>query len=233
MRQIRKNPEPTVLAEWRSRYQSDVNFGYDLLSGEVREVVIDSLLSEQGWLCAYTGRRVGKDGCHIEHLKPQTHCERGEDVAYSNLVTCHPAPNTGEAPYGAHPKQDWPPPTERWRFVSPLDDNCEGRFQFNLRGEIGAANSSDLAAETTIAKLKLDHSELTQLRREAIDATLKQPRHGYASLSLPDARRRLEGLENAEQPNVRLEAFCFALKQALRKHIARLEAIRRNKRQRP
>lgn len=233
MRQIRKNPEPTVLAEWRARYQSDINFGYGLLPDEVRKAVIDSLLSEQGWLCAYTGRRVGKDGCHIEHLKPQTHCERGEDVAFSNLVACHPAPNTGEAPYGAHPKQDWPPPTERWLFVSPLDDNCEGRFEFNLRGEIGAANPNDRAAETTIAKLKLDHSALTQIRKEAIDATLMKFGHGPASLPLTNARQRLAGLENVEQPNVRLEAFCFALKQALRKHIARLEAIRKNKRKHP
>ena len=232
MRQILKTVEPAVLAEWRSRCQGDINFSYDLIPSDVRSAVLESLLSEQGWLCAYTGRRVRMDGCHIEHLNPQAHCQRGEDVAYTNLVACHPAPNTGESPYGAHPKKDWPSPAERYLFVSPLDDHCEDRFQFNLRGEIAPARADDQAAKTTISKLKLDHSELTQLRNEAINATLIKPGHGPASLSLTDARRRLSGLETNESAGVRLEPYCFALKQALRKHIAQIEAIRQNKRQR-
>ncbi len=230
MRQILKTVEPAVLAEWRARFQSDINFGYDLIPSDVRSAVLESLLSEQGWLCAYTGRRVWTDGCHIEHLNAQAHCERGEDVAYTNLIACHPAPNTGESPYGAHPKKAWPSPAERYLFVSPLDSRCEARFQFNLRGEIVASRADDQAATTTIAKLKLDHSELTRLRKEAINATLIKSGHGPASLSLADARRRLVGLETKEKAGVRLEPYCFALKQALRKHIARIEAIRQNKR---
>ena len=60
MRWIRKLPEPHALTQWRARYSSDINFGYDLLrsSQETIRTVTDALLREQGWLCAYTGRRI-------------------------------------------------------------------------------------------------------------------------------------------------------------------------------
>ena len=230
MRQIQKHPEPKSLTEWRARFQNDVNFGYGLLPPAMRAPVIESLLSEQGGLCAYTGRRIERDSCHIEHIKPQCHCARGEDVDYHNLVACHPAPNTGQAPYGAHPKQDWPSPADRSQFISPLDDHCEKRFRFSLRGEIESAQTNDLAAKTTIGKLRLDHPELVRLRKEAIDATLQMFGRGPASLSLKDARRRLTQFEQMESSTLPLEPFCFALKQALRKHIIRVEAIRESKR---
>lgn len=225
MRRIRKTPEPRTLGEWRARSQSDLNFGYSLLPAEVRDVVVESLVSEQGWLCAYTGCRIDQSRCHVEHVKAQAHCQHGEDVAYDNLVACHPAPNTGEAAYGAHPKRDWPPPQEKYLFVSPLDDGCEERFQFNLRGEIQPADPNDAAAVTTIRKLRLDHPELTKLRKEAIGATLER-----SSLpSVADARRRLAQLERSLPSGIQLDPYCFALKQALRKHITRIESIRQSK----
>jgi hypothetical protein len=48
-------------------------------------------------------------------------------------------------------------------------------------------------------------------------------------LDLAASRKRLASLEQTEQGGGQLEPFCFALKQALRKHIARLEHIRESK----
>lgn len=222
MRWIEKRPEPKELAEWRSRYQNDLNFGYALmrLDHDVANAVTQSLIAEQGWICAYTGQRIERDSCHIEHINAQTHCARGEDVSYSNLAACYPAPNTGEALYGAHQKRDWPAPTERYLFVSPLHRGCEDRFRFNLRGKV-STREGDTAARTTVQKLKLDHKTLTALRREAIQSTLKD-------LPIDKARQRLRYLE--QKTTDRLEPYCFALKQALHKHIQRLEYIRQSKR---
>lgn len=225
MRSIRKQPEPHELTEWRSRYNRDINFGYDLmrLDRTLTETVTQSLLREQGWLCAYTGRRIERDTCHIEHIIAQAHCRPGEDIDYGNLVVCYPAPNTGEAPYGAHQKKDWPSPAVRSLFVSPLVPRCDSRFFFNLRGEI-STNQDDIAAKTTVSKLKLDHKTLTALRKEAIQHTL-------SNLPIDRARKRLAALEAKEQhTGMKLEPYCFALKHALRQHIKRLEYIRESKR---
>ena len=225
MRWIRKQrPEPHALTQWRARYSSDINFGYALLrsSQETIRTVTDELLREQGWLCAYTGRRIDTDTCHIEHLKAQTHCSPEETVAYSNMVACYPSPNPKrKTPYGAEQKGSWPCPSDQHLFVSPTDRTCEERFTFTLRGEIREQSGDDQAAKTTIEKIRLDHRELVAFRRAAIQGTLGRGNN----LSLGDARRRLNSLRSHQ--GERREPFCFVLVQALQRHIGRLEAIAR------
>lgn len=229
MRWIDKRTEPRALSEWRARYQTDINFNYDLLRGDhaVIEAVTQSLLEEQGWLCAYTGIRIERESCHIEHILPQhpppgDSMVRGRDVDYSNMLACHPAPEAGMIPFGAKRKENWPPERERHLFVSPLDRRCETRFKFDTRGKISPAPNDD-AARTTIQRLCLDNPELTDLRRGAIRGELGPTNN----LPAAKARRRLRQLE--QQTAGRLQPFCFALKQALEIHIKRLEAIKKSK----
>lgn len=232
MRQIQKSTEPRRLASWRAAHQNDPNFGYDLINGVLRNEIKRSLLDEQGEICAYTGMRICQDTSHIEHPKPQTHCGPGEDVRYTNMLACFPAPNAPEVPYGARQKGSWPDPTKEYLFVSPLSGGCEARFSFTLRGKIKPADAGDDGAKATINALTLDHRLLTDLRKAAIDKTLEIFRAGPASLPLSKARHRLAGLERAELAGGILEPFCFVLKQALVKHISRVEAIRQNRRRR-
>lgn len=230
MRQIQKSVEPLSLTEWRAANQNDLNFGYDLIDSDLRETIKRSLLDEQGEICAYTGIRVCKDSSHIEHPKAQAHCTRGEDVSYTNMLACFPAPNSVEVPYGARRKGAWPDPAQEYLFVSPLSAGCEPRFAFDLRGKITPRNPTDTAAAKTICALGLDDKLLTILRKTAIDKTLEVRGAGPASLSVSKARNRLAGLERSERVGGQLEPFCFALKQALVKHIFRIEAIRQSRR---
>lgn len=223
MRWIQKSNEPRPLVEWRNRYRNDVNFGYSLMRGdhEVVNAINHSLLMEQGSICAYTGRRIRQGSFHIEHLKAQAHCQRGEDVDYRNIVACFPGPNhPEELEYGARKKGDWPSPDEWHLFLSPLERSCEARLSFNLKGEIQAGDT-DEAAQQTIQRLGLDHPELTALRREAIRGAIEVGSH--SKLRLPEARKRLRMLEQASGNE--LEPFCFVLIHALKKHIRRLEYI--------
>lgn len=220
MRWIQKRNEPRELTEWRARYKNDTNFGYDLLRGsrDVIKTVTDSLLTEQGWLCAYTGLRIDENRCHIEHIKAQDYCTPEETVQYTNILACCPAPNPQAATsYGAEKKGNWPPPEEQYLFVSPLERTCETRFLFNLQGEISSPEG-DNAAVKTICKLGLNDDELIDWRKGAIKGLLKNN-----SLRLSDARKRLKQLET--QQDGHLEEFCFVLVQALKKHIHRLECI--------
>jgi hypothetical protein len=81
----------------------------------------------------------------------------------------------------------------------------------------------------TIEQLGLDHA-LNQFRK-ALEATLGMRGRGHASLDLHSARARLNSLRTAEQNRSPLEPFCFVLKQALQRHITRIEAIRQSKRE--
>ena len=108
MRQITKSAEPPELTSWKAANRADPNYCYASLTADHRQAIRDSLVAEQRGLCAYTGRRIDIGSCHIEHLRPQVHCGRGEDVDYRNLVAGVPAPNTPQLPYGAHNKRDWP-----------------------------------------------------------------------------------------------------------------------------
>jgi uncharacterized protein (TIGR02646 family) len=225
MRAISPRPEPIAFTNWRAASQNDINYDYDLMPGELRAEIKDALIADQGGLCAYTGIAIDASRSHIEHLLPQAHCRRGiEDVRYDNMVACYPEPGHGHVPFGAIRKGNWPSPAERPLFVSPRSDGCESRFSFNIRGKISVADD-DKAAGETVRRLGLDHPRLEALRKEAIDATLHR-------LDLPSARKRLTGLLRAEEAGGRLEPFCFALKQALRKYIVLLESIKKSSRKR-
>ncbi len=229
MRWIRKRSEPPRFTQWRAANQAGPNYAYALVDAELRQEIRQALVCEQGGLCAYTGRRITDTSCHIEHLRPQVHCRNGEDVHYGNMVGCVPAPNAPGLPYGAHKKGAWPNREEEPLFVSPLRAGCEGRFSFSLSGDVRASDPADVAAERTIDKLGLNDGGLQDLRRAAIEATLGGRGRQSGSLDLRRARLRLNCLAAAERDRGLLEPFCFVLKQALQKHIDRVEAIRRSR----
>ena len=226
MRHITKGAEPPELTQWKAQNRALPNYCYASLSAAHRLAIRAALVKEQGGLCAYTGRRIDEDSCHIEHLRPQAHCGLGEDIDYRNVVAGVPAPNTPQLPYGAHRKADWPTVADEHLFVSPLSADCASRFSFRLNGQVEAANAGDVAAIQTIARLGLNVQALVDLRKAAIDATLQIRGRGLASLGIADARRRLRDLVQAEQQTGSLEPYSFVLAQALERHIRRIEKIR-------
>jgi len=222
MRKISKENPPPALTEWIAANKKGPNCNYNSVGGELRKVIREALITEQGGLCAYTGRKMDVDSCHIEHLKPQQHCIDLEDVAYKNLVAAVPQPNTPKLPYGAHLKDNWPSPGESDLFVSPLSTGCSDRFSFNFKGEVQPKNPEDEAAATTIARLGLDHDILVSYRRSAIRGTINVR---GKMLDVKSARRRLDGLTEKETTSRDLEQFSFAIIDALKKHIARLQKV--------
>ncbi|MCB1189661.1 MAG: hypothetical protein H7A23_17520 [Leptospiraceae bacterium] len=214
MKYIKKSKTPNILIEWIQKNKQDINFGYDLLRQDknAMDIVSKNLLQEQFFLCAYTGLSIDNSTFHIEHLKPQKHCNKGEDVDYKNLLACYPEPNRSKVPYGAHKKGDWPPPQEEKYFVSPLNLTCETKFQFDRNGKIFGVDES---ANKTINKLGLAHSELEGLRKSSLLPLLK--------LKRSEASRRLYKIMTPV--NRKLEEFCFVKKQILEKQIKKLEAI--------
>ena len=147
MRKINKGPPNAALTKWRTdNTATPQNLSYGL-GNFPHGQVLDALLKEQGYVCAYTLKRISTELAHVEHIKPQTLCnsEDGireasgqpllrEDVAWNNMVACFPEPNPVARPeYGAVKKDKWWHPVE---FVSPLQANCEERFIFKADGKI-------------------------------------------------------------------------------------------------
>jgi uncharacterized protein (TIGR02646 family) len=198
--------------------------------------VLAALLVEQGHLCAYTLKRIDATSAHIEHLKPQSKCREEdaqreaeklaltrEDVAWSNLVACFPAPNPVARPgYGAVKKDKWWPVPGAAGFVSPLNADCESRFHFELNGEMKPANGDDAAALETIRAIGLDDDRLRELRKRAIVELGLHPRSPQPLKSPAKVRQIIAAWQQRDGTN-RYREFCVPLRAVASRHLAKLE----------
>ena len=214
MRTIKKSPPPPEHVTWCQSCRLDPNFGYELLPH--KSLLIQAMLGEQGWLCAYTERRINPNTCHIEHLKPQSLSRHegapDETVDYGNMVLCLPSPNSPKLPYGAQKKDDWHDPA---LFASPLNPASSSRFRYSSKGKIAASQDGDTAAETTIQKLGLDHADLADLRAAQIAGVWEELGHITDRKALRRAiTKQLTGLR---QSDLELPEFVSAKIQRLEK----------------
>ncbi len=221
MRKIVKTHPPQALIDWLDE-NIDVNNTYDSLNGtNAHKALKDKLLKEQGYICAYTGQEINASSSHVEHIKPKSQCDDGEDVDYKNLVACFPS-NGGDKShgYGAPMKGDW---WDDQKFVSPLSDDCERRFKFSWNGRVCPNLDDDKAAETTIGVLCLDNGELQNLREAQIKSFFGWSRRNPKGISDKDAQMALRNIDKIDS-NGHLMEFCFVLKQLLPRYISGAKA---------
>jgi uncharacterized protein (TIGR02646 family) len=187
------------------------------------------LLNEQGWICAYTMKRIDDANSHIEHIKPETLCradQKGSDLDYDNLVTCFPLWGMDRKyRYGAQQKGDW------WKndgreFVSPLHPNCETRFRFDLEGNIAAVNGHK-SAQKTIQVLGLDHGTLTEERRRVIEEFVYGETRDNP-LSQTQASRAIGTICERDGAGC-FHEFCMAIRDALVEHMKVLRKLARKR----
>lgn len=221
MKYIAKQNPPAELKRWfegqKDEHGKYVNVRYGNLPTELKQRIHDLLIAEQGALCCYTGLRISRKNSHIEHLLPQALCDNYEDVAYNNLLAAF-GTERKRISYGAHIKGSW---YDSDLLVNPLRKGCEDCFRFDRTGKIKASSVNVKAARTTIEKLCLDHSSLTELRQQAIGAALSQPKTSI---------RKLEQIAAAyctPDASGRFRPFCFVVAQVATRSVA--SAKRRSK----
>lgn len=236
MRRIQKGNECGALSRWRTdnaAVPQNLVYGGGGFPGAD---VLNALLAEQGHLCAYTLKRIDSTSAHIEHLKPQRKCREEdalceasnltlnrEDVVWSNMVACFPAPSNAAPPgYGAVKKDGWWPDTGVTGFVSPLNADCESRFQFEMNGEMRPANAGDAAASETIKAIGLDDDRLKELRRRAFFELGLHPR-SQKPLNSPAKVRRLIAAWLQRDGADQYREFCVPVRAVALKHLAKLE----------
>jgi uncharacterized protein (TIGR02646 family) len=220
MTRIVKGPEPQELRNWReANAEIPQNLIYER-GGWPTAAVKRQMLEEQGYLCAYTMQQIqAEDDCHIEHVVPQSQPNQPQflDSDYNNLLACFPgnrlpAPADLNAPvwnpkypYGAQKKAETQVSDNN--FVSPLREDVERRFNYDPDGSIKAA-PGDNAAESSIRILRLDHDQLVELRKAAVDYWV-----------LDDMDLTIEGAEVLSATILeidskgRLPAFCLVVSQ--------------------
>lgn len=185
MRRILKGQEPEALRRWK---EENTEVPQNLTYGNMPKAEVKlQMLAEQGYLCAYTMQSIPTpDDCHIEHIVPRNQ-DRTLQISYSNLLACAPSDTPGHRPkggrhrFGAQEKEGTQ--IDESNFVSPLREDVESRFQYAVDGSV-AHSPADGAAKSTIEILRLDHEQLKDLRKAAIDERVFPPE---VALSLHEA----------------------------------------------
>lgn len=230
MKHIRKAGVPHFYKEWRKTVKGTANEDYpNGLMNPTKGKLHDTLLTEQGYLCAYTMKRIGSDNSHIEHIKPESLCREdlvGSDLDYENMVACFPAYGmVRRYRYGAQERGDW------WdnggaEFVKPLDPNCEKRFRFDLNGNIEAVGGH-AAAKATIKKLGLGHDTLTEDRELVIHEFIYGETRD-APLSMAKAKLSAGSICTLNNQG-EFNEFCVAIRDALAEHLKNLNKLSQKK----
>jgi len=174
MRWIDKRPAPAGLLDWLALANADWQPTYADLRGAEKRATLDALLTEQGALCGYCERRIGRrpGDRHIEHLRPQ---ELFPDLAldYRNLMASCQGEQPPEPRHCGHAKENW---FDEANFVSPADPDCSTAFGFTPDGHIHPAQALTparaTAAATTIKHLNLDCGSLARARSAALDGII-------------------------------------------------------------
>jgi uncharacterized protein (TIGR02646 family) len=186
MKYIVKNQEPQDFINWKNQANEDWQPTYNNLQNPQKEIVFQSLLEEQGYICCYCERELRNNDYHIEHFKPKDQNLFPElQLEYSNLLcSCQRNTQKGEPLHCGNAKDNW---FDDNSLISPLNPNCEAKFIYTGDGHIKASDINDSSAVTTIEKLKLDIDKLVDLRNKAIEPFIDE------SLNDDDLRNFVNG----------------------------------------
>ena len=90
MIEIKKSKEPNELLTYRLQEYSS----YKDMPSDIKAIVLESLMEEQGHLCAYCMRRIPTKNGHptatIEHLNPQNAVMEEDKLNYRNMLAVCP-----------------------------------------------------------------------------------------------------------------------------------------------
>jgi uncharacterized protein (TIGR02646 family) len=196
---------------WRDGGNPDWRPAYSDLSGPPKADLHEALLREQGYICCYCGMGIAREDSHIEHLVPQ-HLNESLALDYNNLLaSCLRRTVKTQPCHCGVLKGGW---YDSALMVSPLSDDCEGRFRFDAYGAIAAHDDTDSGARETICRLGLNIDKLIAFRRKAIEGYLDI----LDSISSADLQKLVASLErkDTKETNGAFVPFCFAIAQVLR-----------------
>ncbi len=166
MRYINKrNKEPKELIE----YRRTPGVAYDDLGGDRKSIIRDSLLDEQGYICAYCMGKIDNESCTIEHYISQSRHpdspysegeHRQQSLLYSNMLgVCINNAEHCDKKRGNIPLE----------ILNPHDPSCEELITYEFDGRIVPAGREINKVEKDINTLGLGSDKLAKLRKTVWD----------------------------------------------------------------
>ncbi len=166
MLKINKNNIPKELVDYK---KNNTKTTYKDIPNILKSSLKKSLLREQNYYCCYCCRNIDDYNSNIEHIVPQKIVK--DTLDYNNLlVSCNSSGrNKSEMTCNAYKSDKY----NKDLFVSPLDDDCESLFQFNVgTGDIESVNELNIKkrkkVEYTIKVLNLNARRLSSERKSII-----------------------------------------------------------------
>ena len=166
-----RNKEPKVLTEYR---EGTPGVTYDDLGKERKDIIRNSLLDAQGYICAYCMGRINSDTCTIEHYISQTRHEtspyseeehKRQSLLYSNMYgVCvndckHCDKSRGNTPL---------------EILDPHQQTCEELITYSLRGNIVSKGHEVEKVDKDILTLGLNCKTLIKARNASWDDVWKR-----------------------------------------------------------
>lgn len=161
MKRVEKREAPEAFEQWKAQASDDWQPSYPSLQNPQKAQLHQALLSEQGGVCCYCGRRIERADSHIEHFRPQ---EQYPDHAldYENLyASCIRETSPGMPLHCGHAKGST---FDEALAISPADHDCDQQFRYALDGQVIPESESAVYMR---ALLKLD-IEFLKDRRAAV-----------------------------------------------------------------
>lgn len=191
MIEIKKGQEPRELLQYRKQEYAS----YADMPSEVKKKVLQSLLSEQGHLCAYCMSRIDEnDGKHratIEHCIPQARTSEDERLNYKNMV----AVCWGNR--DAHDNEDktcdakrgsLKPSQQDMKKIDVFHENTLSEIKYGADGTIYSENQ-DVEDDLNLRlNLNCEARQLKRCRQEALNSLWEQLNSQYPGRRIPKSK---------------------------------------------
>jgi uncharacterized protein (TIGR02646 family) len=175
MKYILKGQEPPELANWKAQANENWHPVWNVFRGDEKRATHKELLKEQGFICCYCMREIELKSSHIEHINPRSNTNEEEKLSYNNMLASCDGDEGADKRKHYHCGHFRGTTGKNWydskQFISPLDSDCETRFDFFDDG-IMSAVENDSGTQKTVDTLGLNCSLLVKNRREAIWAVI-------------------------------------------------------------
>ncbi|MEQ3031643.1 hypothetical protein [Alistipes indistinctus] len=208
MKKIVKNPEPW---EWR-RFRTTSGVQY-----EPKPELRDSLLKEQGYICAYCMQSLPHDGTNtrIEHIKcRELHPQL--ELDYSNMVICCNGQSGNETHCDLHKKN-------RDVTFDLFSDPFFHTLSYTYKAQGVTIHSNKATWDDEINDILNLNCNMLQSNRKAafdgaVDVLAKKPDWNRSANHL----KKLRDLYNEQRKDGSYQAFCGVIVWLLDKRIARI-----------
>lgn len=187
-------------------YREKPNPGYDGMLAPLKDRIRDSLLKEQGHLCAYCMQRINPDTMKIEHWHSQAHSrdeDENEQLDYKNLLACCMG-NEGQPPKEQHCDTK-----KRDQDISfnPANPDHKSRMKIRYFGD-GTVRSEDRKFNEEINKiLNLNWIRLKSNRKAILDKVMEELNRKPGSRTKREIQTYIRRWE-AQNSNRHLKEYC-------------------------